>query len=127
MARVKSLLSSKFTMKDLGQMTKILSIHVDINRNAGTVKLSQEAYIDILLHWYNFIDVNPVDTPMTKDIKSLKPQTANDENAPDVPYAQVIGSLMYTAIALRLDITFAVQQLSQFNQTFTEAHWTATK
>ena len=126
MARVKSLLSSKFTMKDLGQMTKILGIHVEINRNARTVKLSQEVYIDILLHQYNFIDANPVDTPMTKDIKSLKPRTAN-ENAPDVPYAQVVGSLMYTAIASRLDIAFAVQQLSQFNQTFTEAHWTATK
>ena len=34
---------------------------------------------------------------------------------------------MYTAHGLRPDIAFAVQQLSEFNQTFTNVHWTAAK
>ena len=42
-------------MKNLGQMKKILGIKVDINRLAGAISLSQAAYINILLHRFNFV------------------------------------------------------------------------
>ena len=46
---------------------------------------------------------------------------------PDVPYAQVIGSLMYAALGSHPDIAFTVQQLSHRMHNFTIAHWTAVK
>ena len=44
-----------------------------------------------------------------------------------VPYREVIGSLIYTAIATCPDITFAVSILSQFLDNPGEAHWEGVK
>ena len=68
----------------------------------------------------------PVDTPVLHDIKSLKPCPDGDP-APDMPYTQAIGSLMYAVLGSCPNITFAVQQLSQHTHGFSQAHWTAVK
>jgi hypothetical protein len=44
-----------------------------------------------------------------------------------VPYQEAIGSLMYTAVATRLDIAFAVSTLSQFLDNLGEPHWDTVK
>jgi hypothetical protein len=44
-----------------------------------------------------------------------------------VPYREAIGSLMYVAIAMRPDISFAVSCLSQFLKNPGEVHWQAVK
>jgi hypothetical protein len=44
-----------------------------------------------------------------------------------VPYREAIGSLMYVAIAMHPDISFAVSCLSQFLENPGEAHWQAVK
>ena len=44
-----------------------------------------------------------------------------------VPYRQAIGSLMWAAVATRLDIAFAVSLLSQFLENPGEMHWNAKK
>jgi hypothetical protein len=38
-------------------------------------------------------------------------------------YSQIIGSLMYLASAMRLDISFAVSKLSQFVSNPRDVHW----
>ena len=45
----------------------------------------------------------------------------------NTPYCEAIGSLMYTTITTRLDITFAVSALSQFLNNPSEVHWEAVK
>ncbi len=42
-----------------------------------------------------------------------------------LPYRSLVGYLLYLAIASRLDITYAVQQLSQFLDCYSYAHWNA--
>ena len=44
-----------------------------------------------------------------------------------VTYRQAIGSLMWAAVATRLDIAFAVSLLSQFLENPGEVHWNAVK
>ena len=56
-------------------------------------------------------NVNPVLTPLSKDIK-LEDIKAQAED-PKMPYAKAIRSLMYVAIQTRPDISFMVQHLSQ--------------
>lgn len=41
----------------------------------------------------------------------------------DVPYRQLIGSLMYLAVGTRADISFVVSALSQFLENPSELHW----
>ncbi|XP_017886959.1 uncharacterized protein LOC108629087 [Ceratina calcarata] len=47
--------------------------------------------------------------------------------APDIPYRQVVGSLMYLAMATRPDITFAVNAASQHLENPRPIHWNASK
>ncbi|XP_076383614.1 uncharacterized protein LOC143260914 [Megalopta genalis] len=43
------------------------------------------------------------------------------------PYRELIGALMYLAVATRPDISHAVSALSQFNDSFGKGHWQAAK
>lgn len=43
------------------------------------------------------------------------------------PYRSLIGSLMYLAIGTRPDISYAVQQLCKFLDSYGPAHWEAAK
>ena len=45
----------------------------------------------------------------------------------NVPYSEVIGSLLYIARGTRPDISFAVQHLSQFLDNPLTEHWTQAK
>jgi hypothetical protein len=45
----------------------------------------------------------------------------------NIPYWQVIGSLMYAAITFRPDLTYAVNQLARFCENPGESHWSAAK
>ena len=58
--------------------------------------------------------------------KSQSP-TAEDEkdDMANVPYCELIGSLMYAAVAMRPDIAHAVTALSQFLENPRRAHWQA--
>ena len=71
-------------------------------------------------------DAKPVATPIDPNVTLLKRTKAPDTRA-SLLYATVIGSLMYTAIGTRLDISFAVQTLSQFTQNPRPEHWIAVK
>lgn len=42
------------------------------------------------------------------------------------PYWQLVGCLLYVAISTRPDIVFGVQQLTQYLDCYTSAHWHAT-
>jgi hypothetical protein len=45
----------------------------------------------------------------------------------NVPYHEAIGSLMYASLGTRLDITYAVQAVSQFSTKPIIMHWEAIK
>ena len=71
-------------------------------------------------------DTNPVTMPLATMENLTKP----DENAEllhDKPYAELIGSLMYTSTATQPDLMHAVSVLSQFTSSYELQHWLATK
>jgi hypothetical protein len=53
MAAVKSSLRKCFSMKDLGEVTYILGIRIYRDRSKRLIELSQDAYIDKILNWFN--------------------------------------------------------------------------
>ncbi|HEV7736915.1 MAG TPA: reverse transcriptase domain-containing protein [Chlamydiales bacterium] len=122
--QIKAELHALFEMTELGELTKIVGIKVTRDREAGTLMISQEPYIDLILNRFNMTECHPVSTPMMKNIR-LEP-TKNEPTA-KFPYAEAIGSLMYAAIATRPDIAFAVQYLSKFTHHYDETHWAAVK
>ncbi|XP_063828471.1 uncharacterized protein LOC135077861 [Ostrinia nubilalis] len=70
-------------------------------------------------------DAIPVSTPMESGTKLVLPDI--NEEKPELPYQQLIGSLMYIAIGTRPDIAHTVSVLSQFNAHYGEVHWRAAK
>ena len=77
------------------------------------------------------MDANPVSTPMDPNVKlELESKDQSEtEGDPKIGhgYAQLIGSLMYLAIASRPDIAYSVNRLAQFTSSPKAIHWTAVK
>ena len=82
-----------------------------------------------LLGWFSLEKVNTVTSPMDPGIHLTKSQspTAEDEkdDMANIPYRELIGSLMYAAVAMRPNITHTITALSQFLENPGHAHWQA--
>ncbi|KAJ8719262.1 hypothetical protein PYW07_016818 [Mythimna separata] len=120
---LKNVLSSQFKIKDLGRVKPCLGMNIKFNKLEKSVTLSQESYINNLLQKFNMTDCKTVDTPMETKLNVECDKNVNNQ----VPYQQLIGSLMYLSVLTRPDITFAVSYLSQFNNCHTDEHWAYAK
>jgi len=106
-----------------------LGIEITRDRNLKLIKLSQAAYTKSILKKFYMLDCNEVTTPSDHSVQ-LKRNLDIDGNPgtiADVPYRELIGSLMYLAIGTRPDITYAVNSLSKFLEIPSNEHWTAAK
>ncbi|WVZ58555.1 hypothetical protein U9M48_008818 [Paspalum notatum var. saurae] len=117
---VKSFLSTKFDMKDLGEADVILNIKL-IKDESG-ITLSQTHYVEKVLSRFGYIDSKPSPTPYDSSV-TLKKNKRIGVN--QLKYSQIIGSLMYLASATRPDISFAVSKLSRFMSNPGTDHWHA--
>ena len=126
---VKRGLENHFEMTDLGEAHWLLGVEIRRDRAKRTLSLSQGAYVQTVLGRFNLENANTVTSPMDPSVHLTKSQSpATDEEKEDmasVPYRELIGSLMYAAVATRPDIAHAVTALSQFLENPGHAHWQA--
>lgn len=130
MTKLKTFLTSTFKMKDIGKSRYVLGIQIT-RKSDGSVLIDQSAYVNELLARYGMSDANPVSTPMDcNQVLTREMCAKNDddvEKLKNVPYQEVIGSILYLAQVSRPDIQYAVNKLSQFNNNYGKAHWLALK
>ena len=73
----------------------------------------------------------PVDTPVSKgealSLNMYPKHSQEREEMSRVPYASVVGSLMYVMMCTRLDICFAVGLVSRYQSNPGREHWKAVK
>ena len=124
--QVKEKLSSKFDIKDLGELKYFLGMKIEQNEEAGSIWIGQPAYIENLLKRLGMQDSKPTSTPADVSLK-LQPATSQTEPVNQAEYQSAIGSLMYLAVSTRPDIAFAVNSLARFNSNPQKDHWTALK
>ncbi|GJY00178.1 zinc finger, CCHC-type containing protein [Tanacetum coccineum] len=93
--KTKKFLSSRFSMKDMGE--------------AGIFLFNRE-------------DCSPVSTPMDP-VEKLKPNTGKPVD--QLEYSRAIGCLMYAMTSTRPDIAYAVGRLSRFTSNPSRQHWKA--
>ncbi|KAL0404590.1 UNVERIFIED_CONTAM: Retrovirus-related Pol polyprotein from transposon TNT 1-94 [Sesamum radiatum] len=98
----KEFLSSRFSMKVIGEADVILSIRI-IRENKG-ISISQSHNIEKVLKKFNYFDCTTVSTPMDPSVK-LMPNTR--KTVFQLEYSKVIGCLMYTMTSTRPDIAYA--------------------
>ncbi|GJY80777.1 zinc finger, CCHC-type containing protein [Tanacetum coccineum] len=116
----KEFLSSRFSMKDMGEADVILGIRIKHESNG--IAISQSHYIEKVLKKFNYFDCTPVSTPMDTSEK-LMPN--NGQAVSQLEYSRVIGCLMYAMTCTRPDIAFVVGKLSRYTSNPGTQHWQA--
>jgi hypothetical protein len=86
--------------------------------------------IDRIITQFGQSDAHPISTPMDSKLKLCQPEkdsiSSVDRNCLDkLPYRLLISCLIYLSVGTCPDITYTVQQLSQFLDNFLFAHWNA--
>uniref|UniRef100_A0ACD5Z493 Uncharacterized protein n=1 Tax=Avena sativa TaxID=4498 RepID=A0ACD5Z493_AVESA len=124
---VKSWLSSKFDMKDMGEASYVLGVEIHRNRNKRILGLSQKAYLKTVLKRFAMESCNPLTVPMTKAIKlsgDMCPKSLEErKKMSHIPYASALGSLMYAMLFTRPDLCHSVGVLSRYQKNPGEEHW----
>jgi Reverse transcriptase (RNA-dependent DNA polymerase) len=119
----------KYEVKDLGEANLVLGIRIDRDRDAGTITISQRAYLEHVLARYSMTECNPWPTPLSLGVELTKgqaPLTEADQHfMKNKPYWEVLSSVMYTQMATRPDLSYAVSTLSKFSSNPGKLHWTA--
>ncbi|GJW07711.1 retrotransposon protein, putative, ty1-copia subclass [Tanacetum coccineum] len=114
----KGLLRKEFDMKELGPARKILGMEIVRDKGSRTLKVSQSGYVQKILNNYRMDNGKSVSVPLGAHFKvSLKDCPSNDwdvERMSKVPYANVVGSLMYLMVCTRPDIAYAVSIVSRY-------------
>nr|GEU39654.1 zinc finger, CCHC-type [Tanacetum cinerariifolium] len=118
--KTKKFLSSKFSMKDMGEADVILGIK--IKRENKEIVIRQSHYIEKILKKLNREDCYSVITPMDP-VEKLKPNTGKPVD--QLEYSRAIGCLMYDMTSTRPNIAYAVRRLSRFTSNPSGQHWHA--
>ena len=117
MQTFKKNLGKAFSIKDLGEPAWILGMSVVRSPEDKTITIHQQKYINDLLQRFDMVDCNSVGVP------SLENDPRESPPLEDVSlYRQLIGSLLYAAIATRPDISEAVSRLCRAMNSPTQAH-----
>ncbi|KAG8497106.1 hypothetical protein CXB51_008302 [Gossypium anomalum] len=101
--KVKAQLSEEFEMKDLGPAKKILGMEILRDRKTSKLYLSQKGLSSAL---------------------SLQPDD-EIEYMSHVPYSSTVGSLMYSMVCSRPDLSYVVSAVSRYMANPSKEHWKA--
>ena len=87
---------------------------------------SQASYIEKVLDKFNMGKAKPVISPLGSHLKLSSKQSPSSEKEKKemrkVPYASVVGSLMYAIVCTRLDIAHVVGVVSRFLSNLGKEH-----
>jgi len=110
-------LQSSFHMKDLGPLQYFLGL--EVHSTTTGIFLHQHKYIQELIALASLQEGRSVDTPLEVNVKDHRDE--GDFLSNPSLYRQLVRSLNYLTIT-RPDISFVVQQVSQFMQAPTHLH-----
>jgi hypothetical protein len=117
-------ISSKWQIKDLGNVRQILGLQVSRNRELKALRISQGPYVQDLITKLGLDNARELSTPIA-DRESLGKARKEEELADQTRYQELIGSLMWLSQRTRPDIQYAVNQLSQHCSEPVVRHWNA--
>jgi hypothetical protein len=129
--KLKVLLSKEFDMKDLDVAKKIIGMEIRRDRDAKKLWLSQADYVKKVLERFSMKNAKPISTPLANHFclsTSQCPKTVEEtEDMSKVPYASVVGCLMYAMVCTRPDLAHAVSVVSKYMANPGKSHWDAVK
>lgn len=118
MSKLKAILNFKFDMKDLGCAKKILDMVIERDRLKNKLKVHQFNYLQKSIDKFEMSNCKTVSIPLAYHFTLSKLQCPKSDyeviRMENVPYAYVIGTMMYSMISTRLDLCFSIYLLSHF-------------
>ena len=118
-------------MKDLREATYISDIKIYIDRSKRLLGLSHSTYIENMLKRFSMDRSKNGFIPMTHGItfsKSLCPQKHNERTHMSlIPYASAIGSIIYSIICIRPDVSYTLSVTCRYKSDLSEGHWVVVK
>lgn len=121
-AQLQQHLQDSFQMKDLGSLTYFLGL--EVHRDPSGIFVNQHKYTRDIIDLAGLKESSSMDTPLEVNVKYHR--DGGDLIADPTKYRQLVGSLNYLTIT-RPDISFAVQQVSQFMQSPRHLHLAAVR
>ena len=97
------------------EMDYFVGFHIERCPTTGSIFVHQKRYILDILIRFGLQDAHEVSTPADTHIKLWKNNDPKDPEV-NVPYRQGVGCLMYTTIITCLDISYAVNKVSLFQE-----------
>ncbi|KAE8905659.1 hypothetical protein PF005_g6121 [Phytophthora fragariae] len=117
-------LSSRFTVKSLGDARYVLGMAIEYARNKGELVVRQTQFIKRMLERFGQVEANSVQNPMVLG-QDFAPNDSHDMFEDARSYRELIGSLLYVANATRPDISAVLSSLLQYLDCPREMHWRA--
>lgn len=118
--QLKSNLCIHFRMKDLGRLSRFLSLELEYSSDG--ILLHQKKYATDVVRKFGILNIKPAPTPMDSGTK-LYADLGKDVEDPTT-YRKMVGSLIYLTLT-RLDISFVVGVLSRYMQNPKQPHLNA--
>eukprot|EP00873_Tetraselmis_striata_P019702 jgi/Tetstr1/439966/TSEL_003032.t1 len=119
--RFQTSLFSTFDATTDGLCTWLLGMAID-RKTGGVLHLHQEKYINDIPTTFNMAACAPRRRPCTPDTEFHDP-TGTPLDTKLFPYPNLVGSLIWLAVASRPDIAFVVGRLCAYMASPTERHW----
>ncbi|CAM8891849.1 unnamed protein product [Rhodiola kirilowii] len=130
-SELKQQLSSHFEMKDLGHAKKILGMSIVRDRGKGMLFLNQTDYLTKLVSKFDMADAKTVLIPLAQHFKLSVEQCPKNESETEymnnIPYASVVGCLMYSMVCTRPDLAHSASVVSRYMAHPGKQHWYAIK
>ena len=124
---VKSLLSSNFSVKDLGEAKHFLGMQIKQERDADgvlvSITLANEKLVCDMLESFDLKSEKPKSMPLDRSMKLKKgegkPLPENNR------FRELVGGVLYLSNTTRPDIAYSASLLARFSNCPTTQHWGA--
>lgn len=123
---VKKKLKEFHPMTDSGQVDKLLGIRFTWGKD-GSIRLDQESYASQILEEFGMAECKPSWTPISPSVQLSDTDSSRLGRSDHKLFRRLIGRLIFLITAARPDISFAVNQLSQFLAEPRQVHLVAAK
>jgi hypothetical protein len=124
--RIFKKLQESMEIDNRGEISYALDTCIERDREAGTLRISQEKYIGGLIKEFNLQDVAGKDTPAptTEITESDLPTTKEEiEKAAQLPIRSAIGKLWWAALISRPDIICSLHKCAAWQNKPSQALW----
>ena len=118
---------SKFKGRDLGSPTSYLNARIDYNMEKGRLKLTQDKLITEMGKKFGIEAGKKKTTPIAAGAVIEGRREEEEDVKGKVPFAELVGGLLYVANVSRPDISCATSIVARYASNPAQRHWMLSK